>query len=135
MVYKKFKDTIEVSRLGMGIMRLPVKDNEHGTPIDKEKAQLLIDYAISHGINYYDTAYIYHNGESESFIGEALSKYPRNSYYIADKFNLQANPDCKVQFAEQLSRLQTDYIDFYLLHGIQDHSIDAFFSSGCVEIF
>jgi predicted aldo/keto reductase-like oxidoreductase len=135
MVYKKFQNIIDISRLGMGIMRLPIKENEPGTPIDKVKAQVLIDYAISHGINYYDTAYIYHNGESESFLGEALSKYPRDSYYIADKFNMLANPDYKAQFAEQLSRLQTDYIDFYLLHGIQDHTMDACLSSGCVEYF
>ena len=134
MIYKKFQN-INVSRLGMGAMRLPVKEKEQGTPIDREKAQELIDYAISQGINYFDTAYIYHDGESESFLGEALLKYPRDSYYIADKFNLHANPDYKVQFAEQLSRLQTEYIDFYLLHGIQDHIVDTFLSNGCVEYF
>lgn len=134
MIYKKFQN-INVSSLGMGAMRLPVKENEQGTPIDREKAQELIDYAISHGINYFDTAYIYHDGESESFLGQALLKYSRDSYYIADKFNLHANPDYKAQFAEQLSRLQTNYIDFYLLHGIQDHIVDTFLSNGCVEYF
>lgn len=72
------------------------------------------------GINYYDTAYIYHGGESERFVGKALAEYKRESFYVADKDNLQAEPDYKKQFAIQLERLHMDYIDFYLLHGIQD---------------
>ena len=70
---------------------------------------------MAHGVNYYDTAYIYHGGKSEVVLGRALSKYPRDSFYIADKFNIQANPDYKAQFSEQLIRLQTEYIDFYFV--------------------
>ena len=69
---------VRVSALGMGNMRLPKIENQ-GEKIDREKAQEIIDYAMSHGITYYDTAYRYHGGESERFIGEALKKYPRDS--------------------------------------------------------
>ncbi|NLO47769.1 MAG: oxidoreductase [Clostridiales bacterium] len=116
MIYKPFKDGIKLSRLGMGNMRLPTQDGMG--PIDREKAQEIIDYAIAKGINYFDTAYVYHNGESEKFLGEALKKYPRDSYYLATKYFLLSNPDVKAVFEEQLSRLQTDYIDFYLLHAV-----------------
>jgi predicted aldo/keto reductase-like oxidoreductase len=116
MIYKTFRDGVKLSRLGMGNMRLPTQ-NGMG-PIDREKAQAIIDYAITKGINYFDTAYVYHNGESEKFLGEALKKYPRESYYLATKFFVLANPDVKAVFEEQLARLQTDYIDFYLLHAM-----------------
>lgn len=125
MQYTEFHDAVRLSRLGMGAMRLPVKQEEPGTPIDREKAQEIIEYAMRLGVNYFDTAYVYHNGESEVFLGEALSKYPRESYYLADKFNAMANPNYAEQFHEQLSRLKTDYIDFYLLHGVQDQFVDA----------
>lgn len=84
------------------------------------------------GINYYDTAYIYHNGESEVFVGKALRDYPRDSYYVADKFNYQANPDYRAQFAEQLNRLGMESIDFYLVHGIQDYFVDDVIRCGCI---
>ena len=134
MQYAEFRDGIRLSRLGMGNMRLPVLD-QPGQPIDHEKAKAIIDEAMRQGINYYDTAYIYHNGESESFLGKALAEYPRNSFYIADKFNFQAQPDFRKQFDEQLERLQTDYIDFYMLHGIQDNFVDDILPSGCIEYF
>jgi predicted aldo/keto reductase-like oxidoreductase len=116
MIYKPFKDGIQLSRLGMGNMRLPTTGMMG--PIDRVKAQEIIDYAFAHGINYFDTAYLYHNGESEKFLGEALKKYPRDSYYLATKFFVMANPDYKAVFEEQLSRCQTDYFDFYLLHAV-----------------
>jgi len=134
MNYKNFHG-IKLSRLGMGNMRLPEKGEGMNAQIDQEKAQAIIDYAIAHGVNYFDTAYIYHNGNSEAFVGKALGKYKRDSYYIADKFNMMANPDYKAQFNEQLLRLQTDYIDFYLLHGVQDFAIDELLTSGCIEYF
>lgn len=85
------------------------------------------------GINYYDTAYIYHNAKSEEFVGKALVQYPKDSYYVADKFNMMANPDYRAQFAEQLARLQMDCIDFYLIHGVQDALVDGLAQSGCIE--
>jgi len=76
---------VKVSALGMGNMRLPTVDGQEAR-IAKAQAQEIIDYAMSHGINYYDTAYRYHGGESERFIGEALEKYPRDSFLLASKF-------------------------------------------------
>lgn len=104
MIYKKFNDIL-LSRLGMGNMRLPTKKVQSGTVIDKNKAQQIIDYAMNNGINYYDTAYMYHNGESEEFLGEALRKYDRSSYYLATKFNINANPDYKAVFDDNYQNL------------------------------
>ena len=129
-----FKGEVTLSRLGMGAMRLPMKEEE-GSPIDVEKAQEIIDYAVKNGVNYFDTAYVYHEGKSEEFLGKALSKYPRDSFYVADKFNYMANPDYKAQFAEQLDRLQMDRIDFYLLHAVSDDLMDQLLSCGCIDYF
>ena len=128
-----------------------LRDVEEGSPVfltkngrgkyaivelrDYEKAQAIIDSAMKSGINYYDTAYIYHGGRSEEFLGAALAKYPRDSFYVADKFNFQAEPDYRKQFAEQLRRLKMDRIDFYLLHGIQDSFVDDILASGAIEYF
>ena len=134
MIYKPFKDR-ELSRLGMGNMRLPVHAEQEGRPIDYNKAQEIIDYAMANGINYFDTAYVYHNGESEKFLGEAMKKYPRESFSLATKFFIHANPDYKAVFEEQLSRLQTDYIDFYLIHALGNDTCDTYLNSGCIEYF
>ena len=134
MQYKDFKG-IKLSRLGMGNMRLPTVDGDGNSPIDYDKAKEIIDMCMRRGINYYDTAYIYHNAKSEEFVGKALSEYPRDSFYVADKFNMQANPDFKAQFAEQLERLNMDRIDFYLIHGINDGTIDLAKNSGCIDYF
>ena len=110
----------EVSLLGLGAMRLP-KVEGMGEKIDFEKAQEIVDYAYAHGVNYYDTAYVYHAGESESFIGPALSKYPRESYFLATKMPLwEANSreDLERIFQTQLERTQAGYIDFYLMHAL-----------------
>ncbi len=135
MSYKTFKNEIRLSRLGMGNMRLPVKMREPGEPIDYEAAKEVIDQAMKAGINYYDTAYIYHGGKSEEFVGKALKEYTRDSYYVADKFNYQANPDYKEQFAQQLNRLEMERIDFYLIHGVQDYFIEEAISCGCISYF
>ena len=132
---------VKVSALGMGNMRLP-KIEGQGEQIDREKAREIIDYAMSHGINYYDTAYRYHGGESERFIGEALKKYPRDSFLLASKFPghmmekkengvmrftsmLAGRPDTTVDalFHEQLEKCQVDYFDFYLLHNVCENSL------------
>ncbi len=134
MIYKAFHD-ISLSRLGMGNMRLPVQGDKAGAPIDRVRAQEIIDYAMENGVNYYDSAYVYHGGESEEFLGEAMKKYPRESYYLATKFLLSANPDYKAVFEEQLVRLQTDHIDFYLLHAIFDENCQSYLDSGCIEYF
>lgn len=128
----KFRDKIELSALGMGNMRLPT---DAGGKIDYGRSKEMLDYAIAHGVNYFDTAYIYNNGESERFLGCALAEYERDSYCLADKFNFSANSDYSMQFEEQLERLQTAYIDFYMLHGVQDNSIDDYLNCGAVEYF
>ena len=133
MQYKPFRDDISLSRLGMGVMRLPTCGSD--ADIDYEKAQAIIDAAMKAGINYYDTAYIYHGGKSEEFLGAALSKYPRDSFYVADKYNLQAEPDYRKQFPEQLRRLRMERIDFYLLHGIRDSFADEILENGAIEYF
>jgi len=135
MQYREYKDGLKLSMLGMGNMRLPVQQDVDGKPIDYTKAKAIIDAAMKAGINYYDTAYIYHGGESEVFTGRALAEYPRDSYYVATKFNLDANPDFVAQFGEQLARLNMDHIDFYLLHGVMDHNLEKYFEIGAVEYF
>ena len=84
MIYKDFQD-LKLSALGMGMMRLPVKGTGE-VPIDEKQAAQMIDYAIEHGVNYFDTAWGYHNGQSEITAGKLLGKYPRDRYYLADKF-------------------------------------------------
>jgi predicted aldo/keto reductase-like oxidoreductase len=114
----------EVSLLGFGMMRLPVK-NGHAD-IDKEAAREMIDTAIEGGVNYFDTAWMYHGGESENFAGEALLRYNRDSFHLASKMPLmqiQSASDVERIFAEQLRKCQTEYFDFYLLHGIQRHLV------------
>ena len=134
MIYKEFKDK-NVSRLGVGNMRLPTIGEGFRAPVNYPKAQEIIDYAIEHGVNYFDTAYDYHGGDSEKFLGEALSKYPRDSFNLATKFFILASTDYKAVFEEQLSRLKTDYIDFYLIHGIFDHTFQQYLDCGCIEYF
>ncbi len=134
MQYKAFQD-ISLSRLGMGNMRLPINAQLEGRPIDVEKSQQIIDYAMAHGINYYDTAWVYNDGGSEKFLGPALSKYPRDSYCLATKFNIQSTPDPEPVFEEQLKRLCTDHIDFYLLHCLTDGNIGKYLDSGCIDYF
>lgn len=122
----------EISLLGMGNMRLPVKEDGK---IDFDKAAAIIDRLYNNGINYYDTAYVYHGGESEVFVGAALKKYPRESFHVATKYHCLANPDFKAVFEEQLKRLDMDYIDYYLIHAIGDNTVDTYLTNGCVEFF
>lgn len=82
MKYAEFKENIKLSKLGLGAMRLPQTEPGLAKPVDEPKARELIDYCMAHGVNYYDTAYIYHGGKSETILGRALSGYPRDSYYV-----------------------------------------------------
>ncbi|MCL2371774.1 MAG: aldo/keto reductase [Defluviitaleaceae bacterium] len=134
MTRKDFKGK-PISHLGMGAMRLPQVEEGWGKPVLFEKGAEIIDYLMAQGVNYFDTAYVYHGGDSERFLGRALQKYPRESYFLADKYNLLAQPDYRIQFPEQLERLQTDYIDFYLCHGISDNHIKGYLGNGGVEYF
>ncbi|WP_294955195.1 aldo/keto reductase [uncultured Eubacterium sp.] len=120
---KRFKN-VEISRLGLGNMRLPCKTpikREANPLIDYNKAQELVDMAYENGVNYFDTAYMYHAGNSEKFIGQALKKYPRESYYLADKLPIwmcKKPADMQKIFDKQLQRTGIDCFDFYLLHSL-----------------
>lgn len=126
---RRFKD-VEVSLLGLGTMRLPCETEqkrESNPNIDYEKAQKLVDLAYKNGVNYYDTAYMYHCGKSEKFIGHALKKYPRNTYYIADKLPIwmcDTKEDMQRVFANQLERTGMEYFDFYLLHSLDKENFE-----------
>lgn len=117
MENRKIKDNL-VSLLGMGCMRLPKKENDE---IDYEATEAMIDYAYKNGITYYDTAYPYHNGQSELVIGKILKKYPRESFYLADKmpiWNCKTLDDVERIFYEQLDKCGVEYFDFYLCHAM-----------------
>jgi predicted aldo/keto reductase-like oxidoreductase len=108
-----------IGLLGFGLMRLPYT-TEYGE-LDTTKGIEMVDFAIARGVNYFDTAWMYHNGNSEYFAGEALSRYPRSSFYLADKMPLMAlnaEEDVERIFNEQLKKCRTEYFDFYLLHNI-----------------
>ncbi len=127
MIYKEFQG-MKLSALGMGNMRLPVVDGDDGK-IDVKAAQEMVDYAMKAGVNYYDTAYGYHNGQSELVVGEALKKYPRDSFYLATKFpgyDLSNMPKVKEIFEEQLKKCQVEYFDFYLFHNVCEMNVDAY---------
>lgn len=126
---RKFKDT-EISLLGLGTMRLPCKTPlkcESNPLIDYKKGQELVDLAYENGVNYFDTAYMYHVGKSEKFIGTALKKYPRESYFLADKLPIWMcgkESDMQKVFQKQLERTGHDYFDFYLLHSLNKENFE-----------
>ncbi|MDR1345533.1 MAG: aldo/keto reductase [Bacteroidales bacterium] len=109
-----------VSLLGFGCMRLPLKE-EGKTDIDEEKAMAMVDYAYQHGVNYFDTAWFYHQGMSETFIGKAMKKYPRDSFYMVTKMPgriVESLEHAKQIFEQQLQKCQVEYFDFYMLHSV-----------------
>lgn len=127
MVYKEFQNT-RLSALGMGAMRLPVIDGDDSR-IDQAAAKQMVAYAMEHGINYYDTAWGYHSGCSESVMGGLLSKYPRDRFYLATKFpgyDLSNMGKVREIFEEQLEKCRVDYFDFYLFHNVCEMNIDAY---------
>lgn len=137
-MYKKlFKDTDQnISLLGLGCMRFPTKQIDGKDFIDKEKAQEIVDYAFENGINYFDTAYMYHDGLSEDFMGEALKKFPRDSFYLATKLPIwmaDTAEDMERIFNEQLEKLQVEYFDFYLLHALGRGNFDKCLKFGAYE--
>ncbi len=125
MLYREIKKlNIRVSTLGFGCMRFPLTSEGK---IDRIKAEEMLDKAYQSGVNYFDTAYNYHGGESELFVGEALNKYPRNSYFLATKlpiWKVTKNADVITLFNEQLLKLKKDYIDFYLIHCLDQEQFE-----------
>jgi predicted aldo/keto reductase-like oxidoreductase len=135
MEYRKMDNLgVDVSLLGFGCMRFPLKKDGS---INAVRARQMIDLAYQNGVNYFDTAYGYHNGESESFTGSALKKYDRKTFYLATKLPhwlIKTTEDVERIFNEQLGRLQTDYIDFYLLHAMNRNAFDRMVSLGALEV-
>ena len=113
-----------VSLLGYGCMRFPVLREAtapSGPEIDESEVFRSVDYAIAHGVNYFDTSWRYHGGNSEVVIGKALKRHPRNSFFLADKMPGMLKPsldEAKNMFKTQLERCQVDYFDYYLLHAV-----------------
>lgn len=127
MVYRKFQD-LELSALGLGAMRLPVIGGDDAS-IDEAAAEEMVAYAMEHGIDYYDTAWGYHSGNSEIVMGRILKHYPRDSFYLATKFpgyDLSNMPKVREIFEEQLKKCQVDHFDFYLFHNVCEMNIDAY---------
>ncbi len=123
---------IDTSLLGYGCMRFPTKDGN----IDEVEAEKLLDTAYNSGVNYFDTAYPYHGGQSEPFVGKILDKYPRESYYLATKLPcwlVHSLDDAKKLFESQLERLHKDYIDFYLLHALNKQRFDEMVQFGVID--
>ena len=127
MIYRNFQE-INLSGLGMGAMRLPVIDGDDSR-IDETKTQAMVDYAMEQGVNYYDTAWGYHDGHSETVMGKALSRYPRENYYLATKFpgyDLSNMDKVEEIFEKQLEKCGVEYFDFYLFHNVCEMNIDAY---------
>lgn len=122
----------EISRLGYGGMRFP----KNGDEVDVDAAVQLLRKAYEMGINYFDTAMVYHKGESEKIFGKAFEPYPRDSYLIADKMSIwlcSDEEDMKARFYNQLKTLKTDYIDFYLVHSLNRNHYKKVKDLHCVE--
>ncbi len=129
MIYRNFKDN-KLSLLGFGAMRLPL--NADGS-VDETTTTKMVELSIEKGVNFFDTAYPYHSGESERIMGEILENYPRDSYYLATKYPghqitkpNDPNYDPAAVFEEQLKKCKVDYFDFYLMHNVYENSIQEY---------
>ena len=135
MELRKFKDGLNISPLGFGAMRFPI-DEDKPSNINVEKSCEMLDYAFEHGVNYFDTAYMYHDYASEAFVGKALARYPREKFYLATKlppWNIDKKEDLQRLFDGQLSRCGVDYFDFYLLHCVTRSTLPTFEKFGAYE--
>lgn len=127
MIYHEFHE-LQLSMLGMGTMRLPVIDGDDAR-IDESAVKEMVACAMKQGINYFDTAWGYHGGNSELVMGKVLREYPRESFYLATKFpgyDLSNMPKVKEIFEKQLEKCQVEYFDFYLFHNVCEMNIDEY---------
>ncbi len=136
MLYNDFQGK-KLSALGFGTMRLPLRPDGG---VDEAQTVEMTRYAMAHGVNYFDTAYPYHGGQSEIVIGKALAEFPRESFYLATKYpghQLAERYDPAEIFEEQLQKCGVDYFDFYLLHNIYEKSIETYLDPrwGIVDYF
>ncbi len=125
MIFSEFQDK-RLPLLGFGAMRLPV--TAEGI-VDEQQVEQMVRYAMEHGVNYFDTAYPYHAGVSELVMGKVLKQYPRESYYLADKYpghQILSDYDPAVMFEQQLKKCGVEYFDFYLLHNVYEKSIETY---------
>lgn len=121
---RKFKN-LEIPLLGFGCMRLPMQGNE----IDMIELDKMVDYCMEHGANYFDTAYMYVNSQSEIAMGKTLSRYKRKDYILADKspiYKMKTQEDVRKVFEEQCKKCQVEYFDFYMCHNINQNTFDTY---------
>lgn len=127
MIYHSFRGK-RLSSLGMGCMRLPVSNGDL-SKVDRDALREMVAYAIGKGVNYFDTAWPYHGGDSESALGEVLGDYPRDSFFLASKFpgfDKSNMPKVKEIFETQLKKCRVDFFDFYLFHNVCETNIDDY---------
>lgn len=125
---------IETSLLGFGCMRFPTLEDGK---IDEETAEKMLDQAMAQGVTYYDTAFPYHNGDSEPFVGRVLNKYDRSSYFLATKLPVwmpNTREEAEKIFEDQLKRLDKEYVDFYLLHALDKERFEKVKELGLIEM-
>ena len=133
----------EVSTLGLGGVRLPVLSGKLGSQddaVDYEAGARMVDYALAHGINWFDSGYFYHKGDSEKFFGHALARHPRESFWFCTKspwWCIKSLDDAKRIFEEQLERTKLGYFDVYMLHTImrQEDYENAFLKTGALDYY
>ena len=139
MIYSNF-DNKKLSLLGFGAMRLPLTSAAPDAPVDEKLTAEMVDYAISHGVNYFDTAYPYHNGESERIMGKILKNYKREQFYLATKYpghQISDSYNPAEIFEKQLAKCDVTYFDFYLLHNVYENSIQTYLDPkwGIIDYF
>lgn len=135
MEMRELKNGYKSSLLGYGCMRLPVL--EDGKTVDEKKTEELLMKAYNSGVTYFDTAYPYHDGQSETVVGKIMSKLDRSTYFLATKLPVwfvHSKEDAERIFAEQLTKLQTDYVDFYLLHAMNKDKFDEMVKLGVLDL-
>ena len=138
MQYRKYVKTGQmVSALSLGMMRLPTGSSEgNSKDIDQAATNEMVRLALEKGVNYFDTAYPYHGHQSEPFLGQAMKKYPRESFYLASKlpmWYLKKEADVARYFEEQLERCQVEYFDFYLCHAVDAERFEKIRRIGAFE--
>jgi predicted aldo/keto reductase-like oxidoreductase len=127
MIYKEFQN-LKLSALGLGTMRLPTIDGNDAAS-DETATATMVGNAVQHGVNYFDTAWGYHGGNSEIVMGKILSQYPRDSFYLATKFpgyDLSAMDKAEAIFEKQLEKCRVSFFDFYMFHNVCETNIDAY---------
>jgi len=128
MIYRDFQGK-KLPLLGLGTMRLPLVEGGKAGDIDEERVARMVEIAMGAGVNYFDTAYPYHEGKSELVMGRVLKKYPRESFYLADKYpghQLAETYDPEATFEEQLKKCGVEYFDFYLIHNVYENSVRTY---------